>query len=349
MTAPPVKTIRVIVIDDSALVRSLLGSILDADPQIEVVATAADPYEARERIKQFNPDVITLDIEMPKMNGLEFLEKIMKLRPMPVVMFSSLTQRGAEATIRAMELGAVETIAKPSQITDDGFRTIAADIVGKIKEASLARPRPAAGAGCAAPSTLAHRPGMKNRGQVIAIGASTGGVEAIREIFSLLPPTLPPILITQHMPPSFMEPFAQRLNRISKLQVTLARPHMALRPGCAYVAPGEHHLALVRKGEEIVTAHGGDQRINGHCPSVDAMFLAVADSAGAQAVGVLLTGMGADGAEGLLALRRKGAVTLGQSEASCVVYGMPRKAQELGAVQKQYALGEMAQAIVAAC
>lgn len=340
-------TIRVIVIDDSALVRNLITSILQEDPAIEVVASAGDPYEAREKIKLYNPDVITLDIEMPKMSGLEFLEKVMTLRPMPVVMISSLTKRGAEETIRALEIGAVDTVAKPTQNLDAGLRDIAAEIVAKVKMASMAKPRhsPATSGG----SVLSHTPGLKNRGQVVAIGASTGGVEAVREIFSQLPPSLPPIVVTQHMPASFMESFADRLNKISKVRVAIATENAPLRPGCAYVAPGDHHLVLHKRGDGYLCHVGRQGKVSGHCPSVDAMFHSVAEAAGDKAVGVLLTGMGADGAEGMLAMRQTGATTLGQSEASCVVYGMPKRAWELGAVQKQYALADMARAIVKAC
>lgn len=342
------KKIRVIVIDDSALVRNLLTAILSEDPAIEVVATAGDPYDAREKIKQYNPDVITLDIEMPKMNGLEFLEKVMKLRPMPVVMISSLTKKGADETIRALEIGAVETVAKPVQHQDAELREIAAEIREKVKMASLAQPRYTSSASVKS-SLIAHSPGYKNRGQVIAIGASTGGVEAIREILCVLPSSLPPILITQHMPASFMESFAERLSRTSRLVVEVASEGAILRPGHAFVAPGEHHLTLKKQGDGYVCQTNQRGKVSGHCPSVDVMFHSVAETVAGKATGVLLTGMGADGAEGLLAIRNAGGYTLGQNEASCVVYGMPKKAHELGAVTKQIALADMAQAIVAAC
>lgn len=340
--------IRVIIIDDSALVRNLLASILNADPVIEVVATAGDPYEAREKIKHYNPDVVTLDIEMPKMSGLEFLEKIMKLRPMPVVMISSLTQRGAEETIRAMEIGAVDTIAKPTQNLDTGLAEISAEIIAKVKAASMTRPRYSASEETTR-NMVSHTPGLKNRGQVIAIGASTGGVEAIRDIFSRLPSTLPPIVVTQHMPASFMASFAHRLNRVSKLEVMLAAEGEALRPGHAYIAPGDHHLTFVARGAGYLCHIGQQGKVSGHCPSVDVMFHSIAQAAGEKVVGALLTGMGSDGAKGLLAIRQAGGYTLGQNESSCVVYGMPKKAYELGAVMKQAALDDMAHAIVAAC
>ncbi len=341
------RNIRVLIIDDSALVRSILSNILSADPEIEVVATAADPYEAREKIKLYNPDVVTLDIEMPNMSGLDFLEKIMTLRPMPVVMVSSLTQRGAEETIRALEIGAVDTVAKPNNSSGSGLETLAAEIVSKVKLASVARIRSQRTG--AVSGALHHAPSIKNRDQVIAIGASTGGVEAIREIFVQLPPTLPPIVITQHMPTSFMASFAQRLDRISKIRVEIAGANMPLHKGCAYVAPGDHHLEMRRDGERYICVMGSSEKISGHCPSVDAMFHSVASVVGGKAVGVILTGMGSDGARGLLAMRRTDAITLGQSETSCVVYGMPKKAYELGAVRTQLPLDAMAQAIVSAC
>ncbi len=342
------KKIRVIVIDDSALVRNMLVSILNSDSAIEVVATASDPYDAREKIKHYNPDVVTLDIEMPKMNGLDFLEKIMRLRPMPVVMISSLTSKGAESTLRALEIGAVETVGKPTQNLNAGLPDLAEEIIAKVKMASLSKPRythsmKESGGG------IAHTSSLKNRGQVIAIGASTGGVEAIREIFSRLPATLPPIVITQHMPASFMESFADRLSRASKVAVMLAKEGTALRPGHAYVAPGDHHLMLGKRGEEYLCQVQTQGRVSGHCPSVDVMFQSVAEMVGAKAVAALLTGMGADGAAGLLTIKNAGGYTLGQNEASCVVYGMPKKAFELGAVTRQVALADMAQAIVASC
>lgn len=342
------KKIRVIVIDDSALVRNMLVSILNEDPAIEVVATASDPYDAREKIKLYNPDVITLDVEMPKMSGLEFLEKIMKLRPMPVVMISSLTSKGAESTVRALEIGAVETVGKPTQNLDAGLPNLAAEIIAKVKMASMSKPRYTTSMQQSSGS-IAHTSGLKNRGQVIAIGASTGGVEAIREIFSRLPSSLPPIVITQHMPASFMESFADRLSRASKVTVMLAKEGAVMRPGHAYVAPGDFHLTLGKRGEEYLCQVNTQGRVSGHCPSVDVMFQSVAEMVGAKAVAALLTGMGADGAAGMLAIKKAGGYTLGQNEASCVVYGMPKKAFELGAVTKQVSLADMAQAIVSAC
>lgn len=343
------KKIRVIVIDDSALVRNLLTAILNEDPFIEVVASASDPYDAREKIKQYNPDVITLDIEMPKMNGLDFLEKIMTLRPMPVVMVSSLTKKGAEATLQALEMGAVETVGKPTQNLGEGMKELAAEIISKVKMASLSRPHYTRASSLAGGNTITHKSGLKNRGQVIAIGSSTGGVEAVREIFSRLPDSLPPILITQHMPANFMESFADRLDKASRISVAIAAEGMVLQPGHAYIAPGEKHLTLNKQGE-VYSCHIGKQgKVSGHCPSVNVMFHSVAETVGEKSVAVILTGMGADGAEGMLAIRQAGGQTLGQNEVSCVVYGMPKKAYELGAVSKQVALKDMAQEIASCC
>ena len=327
---------RVLIVDDSTVMRQLISAALSADPELEVVGEAGDPLQAREAIKALNPDVITLDVEMPNMNGLDFLERIMRLRPMPVVMVSTLTARGTEATLQALELGAVDCIEKPRGSDRDGFREIAA----KVKAAARARVRervkrdePA----CTGDFTPADR--------VVAIGSSTGGVEALLTVVQRLPANCAPTVITQHMPASFTKSFAERLNRISAATVSESRDGDPLLPGRVYVAPGgDFHLEVEGTKQLRCRVYQGAP-VSGHCPSVDVLFSSVARTAKDRAVGVILTGMGRDGAQGLLAMRQAGARTLGQDEATCVVYGMPRAAFELGAVERQLPLEKLGPAI----
>ncbi len=321
--------IRVLVVDDSATMRGLIANTLTRDPEIEVVGTAADPLQAREAIKALNPDVITLDVEMPNMNGLEFLEKLMRLRPTPVVMVSTLTVRGAEATLTALELGAVDCLAKPATGGPNAFDALAE----KVKLAARTRPR----ARNAADQAPGPRKGaaFSPDGRVVAIGSSTGGVEALMNIISHLPANCAPTVITQHMPATFTRSFAERLNRACAAEVAEATDGAVLAPGRVYLAPGgEAHLTIEGAAQLRCRVAVGDL-ICGHRPSVDALFNSVAKVARARAVGVILTGMGRDGAAGLLAMRQAGASTLGQDEASCVVYGMPKSAFEAGAVERQ--------------
>ena len=334
--------IRVLVVDDSATMRSLITAALNRDPDIEVVGGAGDPFEARGMIKALNPDVVTLDIEMPNMNGIEFLEKIMRLRPMPVVMVSTLTQAGAEMTLRALELGAVDCVGKPADAT--GTQEALAEIVAKVKIAARASVRTNAGAAPTAAPT--RRKDFMPSGDIVAIGSSTGGVEALLSILTLFPETCPPTVITQHMPATFTASFAARLDRASGAKVQEATDGALLEPGKVYVAPGgATHLEVVRSAGLRCRLVQGDP-VSGHRPSVDVLFNSVANAVGDKAVGVILTGMGRDGAQGLLAMRKAGAKTLGQDEASCVVYGMPRSAFELGAVEKQVSLSHMGQSIL---
>jgi len=329
--------IRALVVDDSATMRHLITVALNADPEIEVVGQAGDPLQARERIKALSPDVITLDVEMPNMNGLEFLERLMRLRPMPVVMVSTLTTRGAEVTLAALELGAVDCVAKPTSETPDAF----AVLPDKVKAAARARVRPASGL---AVGPIANDNDFRCNGKVLAIGSSTGGVEALLAIVSRLPPDCAPTVITQHMPATFTKSFAERLNRASAATVTQACDGDQLKPGQIYLAPGDAHLEV--EGSTALRCrlnHGA--LVSGHCPSVDVLFNSVARTAKGNAVGVILTGMGRDGAQGLAAMRAAGAHTLGQDEASCVVYGMPRAAFELGAVERQLPLDKIPAAI----
>ncbi|MBO9559080.1 MAG: chemotaxis response regulator protein-glutamate methylesterase [Caulobacter sp.] len=332
--------IRVLVVDDSATMRGLITAALTRDPEIEVVGAAGDPFEARGMIKALNPDVVTLDIEMPNMNGIEFLEKIMRLRPMPVVMVSSLTQAGAEMTLRALELGAVDCVGKPTTAT--GTAEALQEVTEKVKAAARASVRTKADAAPAA----ARRQNYLPSGDIVAIGSSTGGVEALLTILSQFPETCPPTVITQHMPATFTASFAARLDRASGAKVQEAADGALLEPGKVYVAPGgATHLEVVRSAGLRCRLVTGDP-VSGHRPSVDVLFNSVAQAVGDKAVGAILTGMGRDGAQGLLAMRKAGAKTVGQDEASCVVYGMPRTAFELGAVEKQVALSSMGQTIL---
>ena len=334
--------IRVLVVDDSATMRALIRRALQGNADLTVVGEACDPLQAREAIKALNPDVITLDIEMPQMNGLDFLERLMRLRPMPVVMVSTLTSRGAEATLRALELGAVDCVAKPRVDDHAGFDHLAAI----VRAAAGARLRPTARAPAQAVET-----GFTPSNRVLAIGASTGGVEALLAILGSFPANCPPTVITQHMPATFTPSFAQRLNRSCAATVTEAVDGARLAPGQVFLAPGGlTHL-------EVAGPPTGPWRcrliatptVNGHRPSVDVLFQSVAAAARSQAVGVILTGMGKDGARGLLAMREAGARTIGQDEQSSVVYGMPKAAVEIGAVAKQVSLHAAAATMLAAC
>lgn len=332
--------IRALIVDDSPTMRALITSLLRRDGEIEVVGTASDAQEAREAIKRLNPDVITLDIEMPNMNGLEFLEKIMRLRPMPVVMVSTLTQAGAAETLRALELGAVDCVAKPSNALSarDGL----GDLSERVKAASRARVRPALAASAPLPPPRLFKPS----GALVAIGSSTGGVEALLTVLGRFPENCPPTVITQHMPATFTKSFAARLDRATPAHVEEAYDGAILEPGRIYLAPGgATHLRVVRAGGLRCRLSEGDT-VSGHRPSVDVLFHSVAESVGAAALGVILTGMGRDGAEGLAAIRAAGGRTLGQNEESCVVYGMPRVAFEIGAVERQLPLEKIGSSIL---
>jgi two-component system, chemotaxis family, protein-glutamate methylesterase/glutaminase len=339
------RPVRVLVVDDSAAMRGLIQAALERDLGIEVVGKAADAHEARQAIKALNPDVITLDVEMPNMDGLEFLEKIMRLRPMPVVMVSSLTTSGGEATIRALEVGAVDCVAKPMRGRSDSFGNLPE--VVRMAAAASVRPlalRAPTGAAASRAATSAY----VHDGRIVAIGASTGGVEALVAVLSEFPAHCPPTVITQHMPANFTRSLAQRLNRICPPEVSEAVDGERLEQGHVYLAPGgEAHLEVV--GARIPRCRlSASEPVNGHRPSVDVLFASVGETVGERAVGVILTGMGRDGAAGLLAMRRAGARTLGQNEASSVVYGMPKVAFEMGAVERQLPLARLSQEILAA-
>ena len=342
------KPITVLIVDDSALMRDMLIKMLDGEPDIQVVGTAEDAYDAREKIKQLNPDVLTLDIEMPHMDGLAFLEKIMTLRPMPVIMVSTLTQIGAQATIRALELGAFDYLEKPSDMGDIG-RMIA------IQERLKAMVRAAATAQVHAPlsSPKRERPihykTQRDGLPVIAIGASTGGVESLRYILSRMPSICPPIVIAQHMPAAFTKSFAARLNELSLMTVVEAVNGARLQNGYAFVAPGGKHLTIMRRNGQLVCKVDEAPAVHNHRPSVDTLFHSVAQVVGADAVGALLTGMGKDGATGLLAMRNAGAFTIAQDKASSVVYGMPSAAMQLHAAEVQLPLADIGRTIITAC
>jgi two-component system, chemotaxis family, protein-glutamate methylesterase/glutaminase len=345
----PGRPIRVLVVDDSALMRQMLTTMLSSDPAIEVVDTASDPFVARQKIKRLNPDVVTLDIEMPRLDGIEFLKKIMTLRPMPVVMVSSLTQTGADATLRALEIGAVDFVAKPTHDLQAGLLEKQAELIAKVKAAATANVSRRVFTDFQQDTTRKHELGYRSTEKIIAIGASTGGVEAITHIMRAMPADSPAILITQHMPENFTTSFANRLDGLCRVGVTEARHGARVLPGHAYLAPGARHLELDRSGSNYVCVVDRTDRVTGHCPSVDVLFHSVASAAGGNAVGVILTGMGKDGAEGLLAMRRAGGRTIGQDEASCVVYGMPQVAYEKGGVEIQLPLSEIAEYILTLC
>ncbi|WP_169569003.1 protein-glutamate methylesterase/protein-glutamine glutaminase [Sneathiella limimaris] len=338
------RKITVLIVDDSALIRQMLTTMLNSDPGIEVIGSAPDPLTARQMIKELNPDVLTLDIEMPKMDGIAFLEKIITLRPMPVVMISSLTQEGADIALKALEIGAVDYIGKPTSDVRVGLEEKKAEVISKVKTAARAQVFAKKPSDIRKVTTVSYS-GYKTTEQIICIGASTGGVEALREIVTALPANSPAVLITQHMPESFTTSFANRLDQISKVTVVEAKQNQRILPGHVYIAPGHSHLELAKSGANYVCHLHDGPPVSGHRPSVNVLFNSAAKIGGKNAVGVILTGMGKDGAEGLLAMRQAGAPTIGQDEASCIVYGMPRVAFELGAVEKQYPLNKITAAI----
>ena len=375
--------IRVVVVDDSALVRSLLTEIINQQPDMVCIGAANDPLAAREMIRELNPDVITLDVEMPKMDGLEFLSRLMRLRPMPVVMVSTLTERGAEVTMRALEMGAIDFVAKPRLGVASGLRQLGNEIVDKIRIASQARVARLAPAAVAAPVSTpplrgvppttastgglpsgtrpsvntVHPPTTNTPGQrplarlsttekVICIGASTGGTEAIREVLLGLPADCPAIAITQHMPPGFTASFAARLNSLCPMRVTEARHGERILPGHAYIAPGGKQFRLERSGTNYVAVVEDAEPVNRHRPSVEVLFKSAAQVLGPNAYGVMLTGMGADGATAMKEMRDAGSYNIAQDEASCVVFGMPKMAIQAGAAHEVLPLNKIARALM---
>jgi two-component system chemotaxis response regulator CheB len=337
--------IKVIVVDDSQFFRDLFTSILSSDPAIDVVDVAGDPYEAREKIKKHNPDVITLDIEMPHMDGISFLDKIMSLRPMPVVMVSSLTQAGADITIQALEKGAVDYVSKPENInTDAAFTLLKSELIGKVKAASMA----SISKRYKTSETIQKPEGNYNFNisKIVAIGSSTGGVEALNEVLPYLPANFPPVLVVQHMAEKFVKSFSERLNNACKMKVCEAQDGQKIEQGTIYIAPGSKHLEIAKKGLEYVCAIRDGEPVSSHKPSVDVLFSSIAAVVGGNSIGVILTGMGKDGADGMLKMRQKGAYTIGQDQDSCVIYGMPRMAKELNATMKEMPLKDIAQELI---
>jgi two-component system chemotaxis response regulator CheB len=352
---------RVVVVDDSALVRGLLTEIIDRQPDMMCIGAAADPLLAREMIRNLNPDVITLDIEMPRMDGLDFLARLMRLRPMPVVMVSTLTERGAEVTLRALELGAVDFVAKPKIGVADGLRQLGVDITDKIRTAAKARvhrlasPAVADGGSNAAASTPAAgaaRPaavpglGRLSTEKIIFIGASTGGTEATREVLVNLPADCPAVMITQHMPPGFTRSYAARLNGLSRIRVAEAQDGERILPGHAYIAPGGMHLSVERSGANYIARVQDGDPVNRHKPSVEVLFSSAARVLGRNALGVMLTGMGNDGAKAMREMREAGSWNVAQDEASCVVFGMPREAIAHGAAHEVLSLNQIAPKLI---
>jgi two-component system, chemotaxis family, protein-glutamate methylesterase/glutaminase len=344
--------VRVLIVDDSAAMRHLLQALLAGFRDIQVVGTAADAYIARDKIKELRPDVITLDIELPRMSGLEFLERLMRLKPMPVVMVSSLTEVDAEPTLRALELGAVDFIAKPKQLGQQALGVYAEELANKIRGAAgadvrrldlvhatwLSRSR-------AEPSpTLVRRAGHDKR--IIVIGASTGGTEALREVLSQMPDGVPPVFVVQHMPEFFTSMFARRLDQICRIEVTEASHDEVARPGVAYIAPGHSHMEVVRRGTQYAIQLNQGEFVNRHRPSVDVLFASALRAAAVETIGVLLTGMGADGAAGMVALRTLGAHTIAQNEETSVIFGMPRAAIDQGGASEVLPIQRIGRRIV---
>jgi len=356
--------IKVLIVDDSAMVRQLLTEILSSDPAIEVVGTAQDAYMAREKIKRLNPDVLTLDVEMPKMDGIQFLRNLMRLRPMPVVMCSTLTEKGADVTLDALSLGAIDFVTKPKVDLAYKLEEYAQEITSKVKAAARAHVRPLADDRAiprAMPATMtvieklsadailpraAGPSHFRTTDQIIAIGASTGGTEAIRDVLERLPPDAPGVVITQHIPKAFSGPFAARMNACSPLTVCEARDGQQILPGHVFIAPGDMHLLVVRDGAQYRCRLNDGPPVQRHKPSVDVLFRSVAQNAGRNAIGVMLTGMGRDGAEGMKEMRDAGAACIAQDEATSVVWGMPGAAYEVGAVESLHPLTAIAAKIM---
>ncbi len=336
---------KVLIVDDSSLMRQLLTEILSSDPELEVIGTAGDPFIAREKIKALSPDVLTLDIEMPRMDGLTFLEKLMRGHPMPVVMISSLTERGAETTLRALSLGAVDYVSKPKLDVANGTIEQTSEIIAKVKAAARVKIRgvttPVTG-----PVELAAGCHFSATHKVVAVGSSTGGTEALKDLLSPLPADFPGLVMVQHMPEAFTRPFSERLNSLCRIRVQEAKDGDRILPGHALLAPGGHQMEVVRHGMAYAVRVYRGERVNRHLPSVDVLFSSCAKQLGKNAVGVLLTGMGADGAKGMLEMRAAHAFTIAQDEATCVVFGMPREAILLGAVDQVLPLGRIPAALV---
>ncbi len=340
------KPIRVLVVDDSALVRAILKEGLDADPSIEVVGTAGDPYQARDKILALRPDVMTLDVEMPRMDGVEFLRRLMPQYPLPVVMVSALTEQGKQITLDALEAGAIDFVFKPKADVARGLKAMMAELRHKVRVASTARVHRRQQVAVEPVRRSAVRSLAESTDKVVAIGASTGGTEAIREMVTRLPATFPGTVIVQHMPAGFTRTFAMRLDSLCAMSVREAEDGDRVTPGRILIAPGGMHLRIQRSGGIYKASVGSGVPINGHCPSVEALFDSVAAHVGANAIGVMLTGMGADGADAMRRMREAGARCFAQDEASSVVFGMPREAYARGGAERLIPLSQMADVVV---
>ncbi len=341
-----IKKVKVLIVDDSALIRMLLTKALSSSEQIEVVGAAEDPFVAREMIKKYNPDVITLDIEMPKMDGLTFLKNLMRLRPIPVVMVSTLTKKGATVTLKALEYGAIDFVAKPDSDIRENLLAYSGFLIEKVLAAAKANVGQSADAVRQTPKKVSlTRRGLSHI-EVITIGASTGGTEAIKAVVSVLPNNLPPIVMTQHIPPVFSTSFAKRLNECCEINVIEPTEKMKLLPGHAYLAPGDQHMLISKIAGELYLTIEHTEAVNRHRPSVDVLYNSVVKACGKKTVGILLTGMGADGAKGLKLLKDQGAHTIAQDEASSVVWGMPGAAVSLGGASEVLSLNKIAKRLV---
>ena len=336
--------IKVLVVDDSATARAIISEILQSSLHVESIDTAPDAFVARDKIVKNRPDVICLDVEMPRMDGITFLRKLMKHMPIPVIMVSSLTTKGAKTTLDALEAGAIDFVAKPHSNIYEGKSEIEKELIEKVIVAS--KSKPIAMINKKNHDTLSYNTSQTTTQKIIAIGSSTGGTEAIKEVLTKLPANSPSVIIVQHMPASFTKQFAQRLNELCKVEVKEAQSGDSLGMGQVFIAPGEKHMVLRRSGTRYYLEIGGGKKVSGHKPSVDVLFNSVAKVAGKNAIGVILTGMGSDGAKGLLKLRQSGAITLGQDEKSCVVYGMPKVAFGLGAVCREVSIANMSQELL---
>ncbi len=360
--------IKVLIVDDSALVRKMLNEMLSSDPNIEVVGTAQDPYDAREKIKQLHPDVLTLDVEMPKMDGVTFLKNLMRLHPLPVVMVSTLTEKGADVTFEALDLGAVDFVTKPKIDLEHTFEEYTYEICNKVKSASRVSKtmlemryqryvrniesgsKTSTGLQSASSATAVQAISTARASStIVALGASTGGTEAIKEVLVRMPSNAPAIVITQHIPAAFSAPFAKRMNTLSEMNVYEAEEGQVIEPGSVYIAPGDRHLLIVKEGARFVCRLDDGEPVNRHKPSVDVMFRSVLKNVGRNTVAVILTGMGADGAKGMKEMRDQGIETIAQDEKTSVVWGMPGEAVKIDAASHIKPLDKVAESILSLC
>ena len=346
------KKIRVLIVDDSPTVRAVLQQVLGSDPEIDVVGTAEDPIVARDEIKRLNPDVLTLDVEMPKMDGISFLKNLMRLRPMPVVMVSTLTEQGAPVTLDALAIGAVDYIAKPRTAENLALSGYVEELISKVKAAAKANVRVLEKTPDTAVSALSMPDHLKRRldvSRIIAIGASTGGTEAIKDVLMKFPKHCPPIVISQHIPAGFSKSFAERVDKLCQIEVREAVDGDRLQPGLALIAPGDEHLLVRKSGGQYFVMLDAGEKINRHRPSVEVMFDSLSMTSKGHCIAAMLTGMGSDGAEAMLRLKKAGGKTVAQNEATSVVWGMPGSAVKLGAVDKEMPLQHIAQTLLKGC